>query len=341
MEIIQPQVPQETENYLNFKGTGASLFEIYLVNILLGMVTLGLYYPWGRARLLKYIYGETSFYGNRLAFHGTGREMFVGFIKALIIIIVFYGFLIYNLLSYQDELENSSGDMELIANAFLTFMIYLYGLLGLFFLTIVPLAIHGALKYRLAKTSWRGIRLGYRGIRSSLFGIYIRDFLLSVITLGIYTSWFKVNLRKYILSNIRFGNVTFSYEGAGSDLFVINLKGIILSFLTLGIYSFWYLKDLYNFYVDNIRVHQNGQTFKVSSSATVGGIFELLVLNWFIVTFTFGLGTPWALSRSLKFYMGNALVEGGFNPDLVTQTEEEYNDALAEDLTDMFDLAII
>ncbi len=338
MEIVNQSTTQPTENYLNFKGSGGGLFEIYLVNILLCIVTLGLYYPWARARLLKYIYGETSFFGSRMAFHGTGREMFLGFIKAIILILAFYAVLVYYFLSYREEMESvNEGDFTPL----FSFLGVFYGLIGLFFLTIVPLAIHGALKYRMAKTSWRGIRLGYRGIRGALFGIFVRDFIFSVLTLGIYTAWFQVNLRKYIASNLRFGDVTFSYRGQGIDLFWIYLKGIILIPLSLGIYSFWFARNQYNFYVDNLRIHQNGQVFSVTSTATVSEIFELIVVNWFIVTFSFGIATPWAISRMLKFYMANAKVDTGFNPDLVKQTEQEYNDAMAEDLTDMFDLAII
>lgn len=335
MEVTNQPWNPPIENRLTFKGNGGSLFEIYLVNYLLALVTLGLYYPWGRARMLKYIYGETSFYGSRLAFHGTGREMFIGFIKAVVLILAFYGSFIYLMISSAEELQN--GDPM----AVIKLMASIYGLFFLFILLIIPLAIHGALKYRLAKTSWRGIRLGYRGSRATLYGIFIRDFLLTIVTLGIYKSWFDVNLRKYIVSHIRFGDVTFSFRADGLDLFIINLKGIVLSILTLGIYAFWYLRDLYHFRINNMVVHQGGNEYKINSTATVSGIFELIVINWLIVTFTFGIGTPWAVARQLRFYMENAQFDAGFDPNLVTQTEQEYNDALAEDLSDMFDLGFI
>ena len=79
-----------TPSKLQFHGTGAALFGIQFVNILLTMVTLGLYYPWAKAATLRYMYQETDFLGTRFAFHGTGREMFLGFIKTVGIIIALY-----------------------------------------------------------------------------------------------------------------------------------------------------------------------------------------------------------------------------------------------------------
>lgn len=330
--------PQAIENRLHFNGTGGTLFEIYLINFLLSIITLGMYYPWARERMLKYIYGETSFFGSRLAFHGTGREMFIGFVKALLLLGIFGAGFIYFYLEYLDQYTN--GDPEKPFGFVLPF-IAMYGVGFLFMMTITPLAIHGAMKYRLAKTSWRGIRLGYRGERPVLYGIFIRDFLLTLITLGIYRSWLEVNMRRYIVKNIRFGDVTFSFNGDGMDLFVIRFKGVILSILTFGIYYFWYSRDLYNFRINNMRVHQQGREYRLISTASVSDIFELMVLNWLMVTFTFGIATPWAIARQLRFYMGNAYISEGFDPNLIIQTEQDYNDALAEDLSDMFDLGIV
>ena len=73
-----------------FHGSGGTLFGIVFINTILTFVTLGFYYPWARAKLLKYLYSETEFNGNRFEFHGTGKEMFKGFLKVIAILIVVY-----------------------------------------------------------------------------------------------------------------------------------------------------------------------------------------------------------------------------------------------------------
>ena len=175
-----------TSTKIKFYGDGAKYFGILIVNLLLTIVTLGLYYPWARAKNLQYLYGETEFAGSRFAFHGTGKEMFKGFIKAIAIV----GVLVIILQASQ---FSKNGAMMVIG-----FTIYILGIL-----TLIPLAIHGGLRYRMSRTSWRGIHFGYRGNLRELFGICFKGMLLTILTLGIYGSWFQCNLRRYLESNIR------------------------------------------------------------------------------------------------------------------------------------------
>src|SRR3990167_1760278 len=100
----------------------------------------------------------------------------------------------------------------------------------------MPLAIHGSYRYRMSRTSWRGIRFGYRGNRNELIKNFFTWIFYTIITLGIYGSWLAMNLRNYLLSNVKLGNIKFKYEGNGGDYFVLNLKGYFLTIITLGIY---------------------------------------------------------------------------------------------------------
>src|SRR5215471_4708083 len=78
---------------LQFIGEGLELFKIKLINIILTIATLGLYYPWAKARTLNYLYSQTHFEDSPFSFTGTGKEMFKGFMKAILILLVFYGLL--------------------------------------------------------------------------------------------------------------------------------------------------------------------------------------------------------------------------------------------------------
>jgi uncharacterized membrane protein YjgN (DUF898 family) len=81
----------------------------------------------------------------------------------------------------------------------------------------MPLAIHGSYKYRMSRTSWRGVRFGYRGDRNEFVKLFLNGFY--TVTLGIYGSWFKMNLRSYVLSNIRFGDAEMNYDGDGGIIY--------------------------------------------------------------------------------------------------------------------------
>lgn len=315
MEIVSTKV--------KFYGDGAKYFGIIIVNLLLTIITFGLYYPWARAKNLQYLYGETEFAGSRFAFHGTGREMFKGFIKAIVIIGILLA--VY----YTSMLSNNKG--MLVTGLIITYV-------G--FLVLIPIAIHGGLRYRMSRTSWRGIHFGYRGNLSELLIIYFKGLVLTILTLGIYWSWFQVNMRRYMENHVRLGNVQFSFEGEGSELFFIHLKGFFLTILTLGIYSFWYVRNLNHFTVNNSYLEQDGNKFGFRSNLTAGDIFITAIVNYFLIVFTLGLGTPWAILRQMRMVLDNAELEGAFNPDIVLQTEESYADATGEDLLDILDVGL-
>jgi uncharacterized membrane protein YjgN (DUF898 family) len=309
---------------VTFHGEGAKLFGIYIINILLTLFTFGLYYPWAKATLLKYLYEESEFEGSRFTFHGTGREMFVGFIKAFAVFLIIYGILIGAILS-----RNSL----VMALGILIFYVAL--------LLLIPVAIHGSMRYRMSRSSWRGIHFGYRGNLKEFVTMFVIGSLLTLVTFGIYFFWFIIDIRKYIFKHLRFGSLGFSYTGEGAAFFWLNVKGYFLSLITLGIYSFWYAKDLFAYYVDHIRLHQDGSTVVFRSTATAGGYFKLIIVNFFIIILTAGLGTPWAIVRAFNFVFSNILIEGALDVNAIQQTEEDYKDATGEDLADMIDIGLV
>ena len=319
MELVEIQ-----PRTLLFKGSGADLFGILIVNILLMIVTLGFYYPWAKARKLRYLYAETELDGNRFTFHGTGKEIFWGFIKSVVLMIVLYGALIAGTITKNPFLMMVTPLLFIVA-----------------FLIIMPLAIHGSMRYRMSRTSWRGIHFGYRGERWVFVKKFIGGLFLSLITLYIYLAWFSVDIRKYLVSNIRFGNVEFKFSGTGGKLFLLNLKGIFLTIITFGIYSFWWMRDVMRFYVDNMSIVKDNQEYAIKFTASAGGIFKLFILNYLLIIFTLGIAIPWVMVRNINFIYNHSSIDGNFDTSTIQQTEQEYKDAMGDDLVDMFDINIV
>lgn len=314
-------------------------YGIQVTNLLLTILTLGLYYPWARAATLHYTYQETELAGSRFIFHGTGKEMFSGFIKVFLAFIATAVMFYFALDSFVAETFGKLfGKLELTLYQ-IFYAIYFTSIS--FGVLIAPLVIHGSMKYRLSRTSWRGIHFGYRGTVGGIYKVYLLGVLFTVLTLGVYYFWFIVSLRKYVISNIRMGNLRFEYEGSGGDYFVIQLMGSFGMFFSLGIYYFWYRRDTLNFLVDNIVVYQNEKKCYFQSKASALSIFEWVIINYVIILFTFGLAIPWAMLRTLQFYVNNIEIYGHFNADDIHQTEEEYKNAISDDLSTMLDLDII
>ena len=323
--IITPeeQTAPKAPNTLEFKGSGVELLGITLYNTIITSFTLGLYYPWARVARLKFLYQNSYLNNTPFVFSGTGKELFKGFIKFFAYIIIFYGGFIAAFIH---------NDPIIIG------VVYFVFLGSLFF--IIPLAIHGALRYRLSRTSWRGIHFGYRGNRAKLIGDYIIGSILSTVTLGIYQSWFTNNLRTYIIGNIRFGSIYFGYEGDGGELFWINFKGLVLSILTLGIYYFWYQAEYMNYFVKNTYLEHDGKRHELDANFEGSEYFGLLIVNLFLTLFTFGFGAPFATVRLAKFIINNISIPQELDFEKIAQTEDEYLDATGEDVIDYLDIGI-
>lgn len=72
-----------------FQGSGKGYFVVWLVNVLLTIITLGLYLPWAMVRARRYFYQNTELNGARFSYHATGRSIFVGWLCLLVLYVVF------------------------------------------------------------------------------------------------------------------------------------------------------------------------------------------------------------------------------------------------------------
>ncbi len=75
----------------------------------------------------------------------------------------------------------------------------------------------------------------YHGKKGSLFGLYFKTALLTLITAGIYRFWAKTRIRKYIWSATSGGNDSFEYTGTGLEKLLGFLVAIVILAVYLGI----------------------------------------------------------------------------------------------------------
>lgn len=321
---MQTSENREFKKLLKFEGDHSTLVGLRILNNILKAVTLGLYYPWARVSILDYMYGETEYMGTRFVFHGTGKEMFRGFIKAIGILTALYAFVLI---------------CTFTGNVLIAELSLLIAYLA--FLVLIPIIIHSSQRYRLSRTSWRGIHFGYRGNLKEFIKLYLTHGFLTVVTFGIYGSWFRVKVKEYVYGHTRFGNVEFKFTGKGDDLFFIRFVGGFLCIVTLGIYVFWYFKRLAEFEFRNLKISQNGEEINMRTTFTAGRVFEMIIVNYLIIIFTLGLGTGIAINRFMRAAFDNIEFDRAIEPEQLMQTEEEYKDATGDDLAGMLDISMI
>lgn len=78
-------------------------------------------------------------------------------------------------------------------------------------------------------------QLRYSGAGGKLFGIWITNFLLTVVTLGVYHFWAKTKVRRFFHENTFYLDEPFTYLGTGREIFVSALKFVLMFVLPLAL----------------------------------------------------------------------------------------------------------
>jgi uncharacterized membrane protein YjgN (DUF898 family) len=313
---------------LVFHGDGITLFGLYVVSLFLTLITLGVYYSWARARIRTYLLSQTEFDADRFAWHGTGKELFIGFLKVAALFLILYAVAA----AVRFGWHHPASEVVLRLGG------YIVGLI------LVPIAIVGARRYRLSRVSWRGIRFSFRGRAREFLSIFVAGTLLSVITLGLYYPVFLNNMRHYLVNRSFFGATPFQYDGRGRDLFLrfllafaLSVAGIVglgvllffavrpavaftprvpplgiavgfavLSLVLLGLIWFEYAAFRNRYYWG----HTSFAGARFRSSVTAARLMGLTLTNLLLAGVTLGLALPWVLIRTLRFIFANVSLEG-------------------------------
>ena len=122
---------------VEFTGSGSEYFRIWIVNMVLLVITLGLYWPWAKVRRLRYFWGNTLVDGDPLGFHGEAGQMFKGWVLVGVL------FIVYNV---AESVSPVAGAVAFAA-------------LG----SLWPALWRSSMVFRLGNTSWRGLRFRFVG----------------------------------------------------------------------------------------------------------------------------------------------------------------------------------
>lgn len=302
-----PQISQNAgARRFSFHGVGGTLFGIQIVNLFLSILTLGLFSFWGRVKVRKYMMSQTEFEGDRFAYHGNGKELLIGWIKA----VVFLGipFLLLMFLS--------AGALAYVIVA-----------------AFMPVAVVSARRYRLSRSSWRSIRFSFRGRVWDFALLSAKGWLVSAVTLGIaYPVW--QNWRQgFLVSHSYFGNQKFDYHGRGGDLVRSFLLHLLLTIPTLGLNWFWYWARLQRYYWN----HTSFGAARFNSDVRGGGIFGLMFVNLLLLLVTLGLAWSWVQVRNARYYAAHLTLDGALDLAAVLQDAQTAS-ATGEALSGFFDL---
>lgn len=314
-------MPQaNSNNRSTHAGEGSEFFVIFIVNVLLTILTLGVFVFWAKARNRRYLWSHSSFDGEQFEYDGTGLEMFIGFLKALGIILA-AGIGVSLIASLMMMAMPALG---------IAFLVLIY--LGFIFL-IPRMAKYGAQKYILSRTRYRSIRFGLSGsaVKYGLKGFGYS--LLTMLTLGFFSPYGRMKLTSFQTNQQSYGNEPFSFTGVGGDLMKPFVISWLLTIPTLGLIWFWYLANAARYTIQQTKLGD----LEFDASFTNGQYFGLIFTNLLLILFTLGLAMPWVVVRSTRFMANHLVVNGQLDYAKIEQTAEKAS-ATGEGLAEALDV---
>ena len=141
-----------------YNGSIKSHFRIGFKNIVLTVLTLGMYRFWGKTNLRSYIWSHIEIFGHSLVYHGTSSELLRAFLKALPLFFVFF--------AIQHGLE--------LISIYLGASLTVIGLIW-----IVEYAYYSKHHYMYSRTTWQGIRCSLKSGRVEYANLAFMIFIKS------------------------------------------------------------------------------------------------------------------------------------------------------------------
>ena len=146
---------------MEFTGSGGEYFRVWIVNVLLGIVTLGFYTPWARRRTAMYFYGHSLVAHSPLEFTAQQRKMVLGFVLLALISI-----------AYQIAAKTGQ-DLAV-------------GLMLLAGAALAPYLWASAMRFRLGATRWKGLRLQFSASWKEVYLASWPVFALALVWFGVF-----------------------------------------------------------------------------------------------------------------------------------------------------------
>lgn len=249
---------------LSFTGSGSEYFGIWIVNILLTIITLGIYSAWAKVRRNRYFYGNTILLGRGFEYHARGGQILVGRL------IVFAYLVIYNVT--------------------LTF-VPLVGLgLGLLMLCFVPWLVARGLRFSARVTSYRNVRFDFAGRAGGAFLAFIVGPVLAALTLGILTPLASRWSYRYIGNNLRYGQKAFSTNPALGEIYrswALSAAILVLGLLIVGFVVFL-VTSLVGGLTDDVDVASLGSHLSAIVLIALGYVLVLAIFG--VAALIYGAG---------------------------------------------------
>ena len=184
---------------VEFRGNTREWFGIWIVNLVLSILTVGIYSAWAKVRHQKYFFQNTYVGGRNFDYHATGKQILIGRI------IVVVGLVAFTVLS----------------------AIPLFAIIGFIaLLFVIPWLVVKSLMFTARVSSWSNVRFGFLGTYGGAAKAFILIPILCAIPLYLAMPFAERARRRYIVNNHRLGKARFVFDAPISRFYLAAILAI-------------------------------------------------------------------------------------------------------------------
>jgi uncharacterized membrane protein YjgN (DUF898 family) len=203
----EPDTVAEQPHPFTFTGNGGEYFGIWIVNVILSIVTLGIYSAWAKVRRLQYFHRHTQVAGSSFDFHGRPIDILKGRAIAFGAYAAYIG------------LTKVSAVAALI--------------LALLLFIVIPFFVYKSLRFRLHNTSWRQVRFKFLGKVPGAYGAFFGWPIAMMVSMYTLAPLAHHQMNTYTLGNSALGTTVANFKASVGDFYKVYLKtfGLFLLYI--------------------------------------------------------------------------------------------------------------
>lgn len=334
--MVTDRPPASTSNTpirFQFTGSGKEYFRIWIVNIFLTLLTLGIYSAWAKVRRNRYFYNHTRLGNASFEYLANPLLILKGRLLAAAVFVVY-----------------------LLAGAIWQ---PLQILMALALLAALPWVIVKSLLFRARNTAYRNVRFNFTGRYGQAFVVYILLPIGIIFTLGLLYPYVAYRRQQFVVTHSAFGQSPFSFNAKIGEFYkmylmlLLFLIGIGLLVMVAGtlhpVLAFPAALPAYLYFFAYMGAATANLTYNGShlgehgfhGNLRPGGLFKLYFVNLLGIVFTLGLFIPWAKVRLARYFADHIeFVPVGDLDGFINATVRSRVGSAGEEVGEMFDIDV-
>lgn len=313
-----------------FFGKAGEYFGIWISNLLLSIITLGVYSAWAKVRRVTYFRNRTIIVGDGFGYHATGRQIFQGRVIVLIVIVC---------IGVITQVQPM-----------------LWAVVSPVILFLSPVLINASMRFDARMTSYRNVRFNWHGTYWKTFFLFVIGPFVGIISLFTLTPLLTKLSYCYFAEKHSYGSTYFSANPRTASFYFAFLISVVTLTILGAVYLILDISEGTDFYSSMVFFSSGiflatsiyfvrcrnvlmrnltlGTAISFASRMQPGRYIWIVITNLLIATLSVGLMLPWCQIRMYHYLATSASIKIDGGIDSFVDSERSAMSAFGEEFAE-------